>query len=300
MMKISAVINTFNEQAHIEKCLKSLNEFVDEIILVDMHSTDDTINIAKKYTKYIFEFKKLNYVEPARNFAIDKASGDWILVIDADEYLPVSLGSQLKRLSRSSNSYYRFPHKNIIFGSWMRHSGWWPDYHIRFFRKGTVNWTNEIHSIPITTGQGADLEASENNALIHNSYNSIEQFLNRLNRYTNQEVIELKQKNEKFKWENLIIKPGNEFLRRYFVWEGYKDGLHGLILATLQAVSFFIVQLKLWEQFGFQKENVQLHQSYFVIRKIWSEFNYWYHIKESAIQTGIKKYSHMLRAKIGL
>ena len=99
-IKISAVVNTRNEEKNLDACLKSLN-FVDEIVVVDMESEDKTKQIAKKYTNKVFNYDNVGYVEPARNFAINKAKGDWILIVDADERVPRSLAVKLMEIAET-------------------------------------------------------------------------------------------------------------------------------------------------------------------------------------------------------
>jgi len=134
-IKISAVINTRNESENIFDCLNSL-KFCDEIVVVDMESTDNTKEIAKQFTDKVFDHPMVGYVEPARNFAISKAIGDWILVIDADERIPKTLAIKLEEIAEKNEiDYVRIPRQNLIFGQWVRHSRWWPDFNIRFFKK---------------------------------------------------------------------------------------------------------------------------------------------------------------------
>lgn len=302
-MKISAVVNTHNEEKNITRCLSSIAPFVDEIVVVDMESHDRTRELAQKFTDKIWLYKYSGYVEPARNFALGKATGEWILIIDADEVMPVKLGRRLKSLAQQSDrSFYRIPRRNLIFGKWLRHSGWWPDYQIRFFQSGTVSWSDEIHSIPVTTGAGTDLPIDEGHALLHYHYVSMEQYLERLNRYTSQEVRQLKADGYRFVWKNVLLKPANEFLTRFFTWEGYKDGVHGLGLSLLQSFSFLVVELKVWETERF-KDYTEPHflenvgQALGAIRR---DFCYWYfrHISEQRI--GLPKLFYKLRAKIGI
>ena len=142
----------------------------------------------------------------------------------------------------------------IIFGKWIKNSRWWPDYNIRFFKKNSVSWSNEIHSIPLTQGRGLDLEEKENLAIVHYNYTSIEQYLGRLDRYTTIQAEFLIKQGYRFIWKDLIVKPLKEFLSRYFVGEGYKDGLHGLVLASFQAFSALVLFAKVWEEQGFKEE----------------------------------------------
>ena len=256
---ISVVINTLNEEKNIARVLKSV-KWADEIIVCDMHSEDKTVEIAKKLGARIFFHKREDYVELVRNFALSKASNDWILVLDPDEEIPGSLAERLREIASKMEQidYVRLPRKNLIFGRFMQASGWWPDYNIRFFRKGKVEWSDKIHRSPKTLGQGLDLPADEKYAIVHHSYETIPQFIERMDRYTNVQAGELKKEGYKFDWKDLFEKPLSEFLSRFFANNGYKDGLHGLSLSLLQAFSFMIVYLKLWESNKFNEQDIDL------------------------------------------
>ena len=261
LAKISAVINTLNEEKNIDRAIKSV-KFADEIIVCDMHSEDKTVEIAKNLGAKIFFHKKEEYVEPARNFAISKASNEWILILDADEEVPESLRERLIEISSKMKQidYVRIPRKNLIFGHFMQASMWWPDYNIRFFKKGKIKWGDKIHRPPQAFGQGLDLPADEKYALIHHNYETISQFLQRMDRYTTIQAEEFKKEGKKFDWKDLFEKPLNEFLSRFFANKGYKDGLHGLGLSFLQAFSFLVVYLKLWERNKFLEQEIDLNE----------------------------------------
>lgn len=283
---ISVVINTLNEENNLPQALSSIKGIADEIVVVDMHSDDDTVVIAKRADAKVFEHKRVGFVEPARNFAIEKATGDWILVLDADEEIPRSLSGILKSISDNPNSadYYALPRKNIIFGKWIKHSRWWPDYNIRFFKKGYVVWNEIIHSVPVTHGKGADLPVVEENAILHKNYNSVEQFLERLNRYTTYEVPILITDGYRFSWVDLIKKPVSEFVSRYFQGKGYKDGIHGLALACLQAFSELVLYLKIWQEEKFEEKSLNLTTVAKEVKSAQKEINYW--IADTQIEEG--------------
>lgn len=276
-MKISAVVNTHNEERNIKRCLDSI-KWADEIVVVDMESTDKTVALANKYGAKTLTHRYTRYVEPARNFAISKAKGDWILVLDADEEIPSSLAKTLQKLARHPGgvSFFRLPRKNIIFSKWIKHSRWWPDLIIRFFKKGAVTWSDKIHSIPLTRGEGKDLEPKEANTIVHYHYESISQYLERLNRYTDVQLQELTEEKYRFQWQDLIKKPTSEFLSRFFAGEGYKDGLHGLVLALLQAFSEFVLYLKAWEREGFRARELPLQDFIAEMNKLGKEIAYWW------------------------
>ena len=274
MDKISVVINTLNEEKNLPHALSSVKNFADEVVVVDMFSDDKTVDIAKKFEAKVFTHERTNYVEPARNFAISKASGDWILILDADEVIGKELGKRLMKIVKDPEAdFYRLPRKNIIFGKWMKYSRWWPDYNIRFFRKGKIKWSDAIHSIPETTGVGMDLPAKEIYAIKHNHYQTISQYILRMNRYTD---VQLKfVKKDDFRWEDLIIKPSQEFFSRYFDGKGYKDGLRGLALALLQSFSELVLYLKVWEARKFKDDCTDIKESVRIMKEAERDLHYW-------------------------
>ncbi len=276
-MKISVVINTLNEEKNLPKALSSVKKIADEIIVVDMYSDDATQEIAKKFGAKVYEHKRMGYVEPARNYALSKATGDWILVLDADEELTPRLAEKLIEVTAKGKiDYLAIPRQNIIFGKWMKHSRFWPDYNIRFFKNGHVAWNSTIHSVPFTTGQGTDLPAEESFALKHYHYDSIEQFVERMNRYSTHQAKNFVKENNAFSASDLITKPVNEFLSRYFHGEGYKDGIHGLALAGLQAFSEFVMYLKVWQLMDFKTKNLSTREVIGLFKKSSKDASYWY------------------------
>lgn len=289
-MSISVVIVAYNEEKNIRRCLDSV-KWADEVIVVDTESTDKTVAIAKKLGTKVFSHPYPRYVEPVRNFSITKAKGNWLLILDADEEIPASLAKTLKKLADKPQgiSFFRLPRKNIIFGKWIKYSRWWPDWNIRFFRKGAVEWSDKIHSIPLTRGEGKDLEAKESQAIVHYHYQSISQYLERVNRYTDVQLEELVDSNYKFQWPDLIKKPTSEFLSRFFAGEGYKDGLHGLVLALLQTFSEFILYLKIWEKQGFKAEELPLQDFVSEMKALGKETAYWW------TTTAIKEFKNPLK-----
>lgn len=274
---IAVVINTFNEENVIKRAITSV-KWADEIIICDMHSSDKTVEIAKRLGAKVFYHSFENYVEPARNFAISKASGKWILVLDPDEEIALELKDKLLQISKNLEQidYIRIPRKNLIFGKWMQASMWWPDYNIRFFKKDKVTWSDRIHRPPSVLGQGLDLPEEEKWAIIHHHYNSISQYLERMIRYTKIQAEELEKDGYKFEWNDLIKKPLGEFLGRFFANKGYQDGVHGLALSLLQAFSNLVVYLRLWEIDGFQSKEITLEGLSTLSKQAGKDINYWF------------------------
>ena len=276
MSKLSVVINTLNEAKTLSVAMRSVKELADEVVVVDMGSTDETVSIAKKLGAKVYVHTRLAYVEPARNFAIDKAENEWILVLDSDEEVSSTLAKKIKEVVEANiYDYVRIPRKNIIFGHFMQHTHFWPDYNVRLFRKGKVKWSNVIHTVPGVDGKGLDFEKREELALIHYHYTSVEQYVERMNRYTTVQA-ELKVKNGyKFTWRDMLVRPTNEFLSRYFGDEGYKDGVYGLALSLLQGFSELVFYLKIWQAEKFANIDLPLGEVVSEMRSRESDLHYW-------------------------
>jgi len=303
MNKISAVINTRNEDQYLDDCLQSLN-FVDEVVVVDMESTDKSREIAYKYTHNVYIHPPAECVELARNFALSKTSGNWILVVDPDETVPKTLAAKLIEIADSDLAdFVRIPRKNIIFNDWIKHSRWWPDYNIRFFKRGSVEWQETIHSVPITYGNGLTLEAEEKFSLHHNHYSSVEQYLKRSLRYSQVQASELEKEGYRFNFTDALSKPLAEFLSRFFAGEGYKDGFHGLVLSLLQAFSVFLVYLRLWqkEQFPKQSDNKFTKNWIKFVQKTFREFKFWqYTLLIQNSKSKIGRFFLKIKRKLGI
>lgn len=274
---ISAVINVRNEGEALSKCLHSIKNLVDEIIVVDMHSTDDSAKIAANAGAKVFPYRPMKFVEPARNFALSKANGKWILLLDPDEFLDKSLKKELLSITKRNDvDYVKIPRKNIIFGKWLRHSNMWPDYLVRFFKKGSVTWKKEIHSQPTVKGNGLTLLDSEKLAINHNNYTSVTQFILRAIRYSNIQADELQSADYKVKISDFILKPAQEFNSRFFSAEGYKDGVHGLVFCLLQTFAIALIYIRLWEKQGLQDKVLSKESFVSASQETTFEYSHWF------------------------
>lgn len=245
---ISTAIVIFNEAKKLSHCLKSVMDFADEIIVLDLGSTDDTEKICQKYGVRVFRHKFVSFVEQVRNYAISKTTGDWVLILDPDEELSDSLKNHLMQLIKEDKyDAINIPRKNIFFGRWVFHTNWWPDRHIRFFKKGKVRWSDRIHIYPKVDGKILNLDAKEDLAIIHHGYESINQFIGRQNRYSSVAAQNLYDEGVRFSWFNLFWKPMREFLVRFIRHLGFIDGFYGIVLTYLMMVYQLQVMIKLWE-----------------------------------------------------
>ncbi len=298
-MNLSAVVNTKNCADSLERCLQSLS-FADEIVIVDMHSDDDTVKIARQFTDKIFYHKDVGYVEPARNFAIDQAQGEWILVVDADEAIAPSLAAKIEELMADDDyESYFIPRKNIIFKRWIKGAGWWPDYQMRLFKKGKVVWQDKIHSIPKIKGSSHRLPARDDYAIIHYHYQTIQQFIERMNRYTDVEADGIKLKFEQM-MKPLLLSFHQEFLNRFFSKKAIELENHGIVLSYLQSFYQLVTQLKLWEKQGFAEgsDNTSQVQVIQYLESVLSEYRFWiadWHINHTS---GVRRMYWRIRKKL--
>jgi glycosyltransferase involved in cell wall biosynthesis len=290
-MKLSVVVSAYNEAHRIEKCLKSVS-FADEIVVIDNSSTDNTAKIAKQFGAKVYTRPNNPMLNVNKNFGFDKAIGDWILCLDADETITPELEKEIKGIisidsrlrgndegknedDRSVNGYW-IPRKNIIFGKWIQNSIWWPDYQLRLFKKGSGKFPEKhVHEMLEIEGQKEKLHEP----MVHDNYSSISQYLYKLDKiYTENEAANILQSGRKLTWIDAISFPVDDFLKTFFARKGYKDGLHGLVLSILQAFYAEIVFAKVWEKQGFEDYNNKhfLQDVYKASKKVNKEVHYWF------------------------
>ncbi len=281
MKKISAVITTFNEERKIEDCLKSVRQLADEIILVDGSSTDDTVKIAKKYTSKIYIRENNPMLNVNKNYGFMKATNEWILSLDADERVTLELAKEIKEILKSPvlslksdlNGYY-VPRRNFIFGRWIKHAGWYPDYQLRLFKRGKGRFEEKhVHEMLNVEGKTGHLKSD----ILHLNYENVSQFLKKLLLYTQNEAEQLLGSGYIFDWRDCLRMPFKEFLSRFFARKGYKDGLHGLVLSLLMAFYHLIVFTVIWEKTKFREYDSEnfLKETTEEIGKAKKEFSYW-------------------------
>ncbi len=300
-MSLSVIITTKDHGSIIERALKSV-KFADEIVVVDLESSDNTVEIVKKYTDRVFSHKNLGYVEPIRNFSISKAKGDWILIIDADEEVSSGLRKALKSIVQADNQdeipdCFYLPRQNLIFKKWIKKAGWWPDYQLRFFRKGHVEWSDQIHSVPITKGEVKEFPAQEKYSLIHHNYQTVSEFIDRFNRYSSIQAEE-REKDESLGSVDILKEFTDSFLNRMFAQKGVEEGSHGVSLSILQSTSDAVARMKVWEKQGFSQKNKDQQELLKSLSQFRKELAYWVADAQIEHSKGLKKVWWRLRRKL--
>lgn len=250
---LSVVIATKNEEQNIRACLESV-KWADEIIVVDDVSTDKTVEICKEYTEKIFINNSGLDFHKNKNLGIEKAQGEWVLSIDADEIVTPELKEEIVLATT-----FQFPdiigyyisRRNYFFKKWIKGCGWYPDYIIRLFRKGSATWPLEaIHQAP---------EIKDKNQvrfltgpLLHYSYHSFNQYFEKFNHYTSIIAAEEYKKGTRINRLNFLsfffIKPAYFILSKYLLQKGFKEGFSGFFISFSSALGVFVSYAKLWEQ----------------------------------------------------
>ena len=247
LMKLSVGIITFNEENRIGKTLDSVREIADEIIIVDSESTDRTVEIALSKGAKVFVEKWKGY-GPQKNSVLEKCKGKWILLIDADEVISTQLKEKIKTIINSENpssDVYKIKLRNIAFKREIKFGGW-DDYVIRLWKNGKVKISSrEVHEQYQTDSKIKKIKEM----IIHYTYDSIEEFLEKLNRYTSQSAKEYIKNGKNPNFIKIYSKMMFRFFRMYILQLGFMDGYEGYLLAKYSSIYTMTKYTKLREEY---------------------------------------------------
>lgn len=247
---ISVAIATFNEEKNIINCLDSVGDWVDEIIVVDGESTDNTVELIKKFSKakvIVTSNKPMFHIN--KNKAIEECASNWILFLDADEIISDSLKKEILEVINQNpveNGFY-IPRKNFFLTKFLTKGGQYPDGRIRLFRKGKGHWPCvTVHEQIEVIGKLGYLK----NDLVHIADPSFERYLMRSNRYTSLEagnILKKEKDNLVTLLKYLFIKPIFTFFLIYIRHKGFKDGFPGFVFALYSGIHWITSYIKFWE-----------------------------------------------------
>lgn len=242
MKKLSVVVITKNEEKNIRRCLESV-AWADEIVIVDNESTDRTREIAAAFDARIFTVGWNGYGN-AKRTGVDKAEGEWILSIDADEVVSEALAAEIKQAISvdDGHSGYLMPRKANFLGRWINHCGWYPDLILRLFLKSRGNFnTAMIHEKVELDGRTGRLK----NDLLHYSYPDWESYFIKFNRYTTLGAETAFERGRRAGWFDILIKPPVSFFKHYVVKRGFLDGWEGFLISFLSSTAVLVKYAKL-------------------------------------------------------
>ena len=242
--RLSAVVVTLNEEARLRACLETV-AWADEIVVVDAESQDKTVQIAREFTEHVMVRPWPGFATQ-KNFALEQASGEWLLSLDADEEVSPALRDEVLALltAGAGADGYAVPRRNVFLGQWIRHGGLYPDWQVRLFRRGRGRFLDrDVHESVAVDGSVARLGGH----LVHRSYEGVADFFDRANRYSTLAAAELVRAGARARARELVLRPLGRFLSMYAARRGFLDGRKGLLLAALYAYYVFMRTARVWE-----------------------------------------------------
>jgi glycosyltransferase involved in cell wall biosynthesis len=244
-LRISVTVITLDEAERLRACLESV-AWADEIVVVDAESRDKTPQIAREFTERVVIRPWAGFAAQ-KNFALEQATGDWVLSLDADEEVSPELRDEIQSVLAQPPTVeaYAVPRKNIFWGRWVRHGGLYPDWQVRLFRRGRARFVSRaVHESVQVEGRVARLTAP----LLHRSYRDVSEFLARADRYSTLAAEDWLRSGRRARAIDLVLRPLGRFLGMYILRLGVLDGWRGLLLATLYAYYVGMRSAKALEQ----------------------------------------------------
>jgi glycosyltransferase involved in cell wall biosynthesis len=240
---LSVIIITKNEEKNLPRCLEAV-KFADEIVVYDSGSTDRTLAIAREFGCKTISTQFAGF-GAAKQAALDAATGEWVLSIDADEEVDAELReSVLRAIASGNHEGYLLNRKSQFLGRWIMHSGWYPDRILRLFKREQARFTeSKVHERVVVEGSIGTVTGH----ILHYTDPTIAHYLGKLDRYTSYSADTMQKEGKAFHWWYLVLKPVAIWLKMYVLKLGFLDGGQGFVLAALSAFHVFCKYAKLWE-----------------------------------------------------
>lgn len=271
---LTVVVLTKNSQDYLNRYLPNL-QFADEILVIEDSLAKG--EIFEKLNARVIR-RKLDNFASQKNFALDKVGTSWVFFLDDDEEVSPSLAKEIEEAVKSKDiNGFLLPRRNMIFGRWVKGAGWYPDWQLRLFKKESGRFERLVHEKVKIEGKTANFK----NDLIHQNYENLSHYFSesKFNLYTDLAAKSLLANGYHFFWLDLVRKPVDEFLRRFFAEKGYEEGILGLVLSLLQAFKELVIYAKVWER---QKEEVAPEKLLVDLKKEFksstSKLGYWFNL----------------------
>ncbi|MXY48675.1 MAG: glycosyltransferase family 2 protein [Gemmatimonadetes bacterium] len=245
MQSLTVVVITYNEERKLRRCLDPVS-WADEIIVVDSGSTDGTVEIAESCGGRVFQRPWSGFADQ-RNFGMEQARGDWILFLDADEYVTEGLEARIRDLLRSGGDFdgYKIHRQEHFLRFPIRHGTLNPSYQPRLLKNGKGYWTGGAHAHIEINGHGEPGLIHED--LYHDSHNTLSDFIARIDQYTSVDAEERIQAGQRVGRLRLVFSPLGMAWKCYIVKRGYRDGFPGLLFSLCMGIYSFLRLVKVWQ-----------------------------------------------------
>jgi glycosyltransferase involved in cell wall biosynthesis len=246
MSKLSAYVIAYNDEPNIRACLESVS-WADELIVVDSNSTDATAKISQEFTDKVFQHEFTGFGQ-LRNEAVAHATHDWVFSLDTDERATPELREEIRKLldrGPEADAYF-VPRRNFFLGRWIRHCGFYPDFRQpQLFRKDHMRYRNDlVHERYEMDGRVGYLKAH----VLQYPFRDIDHYLAKMDRYSDLMARRMVEQGRRFRTHQLVTHPVFTFFKMYWLRQGFRDGMPGLILSGLYAYYTFVKYAKLWER----------------------------------------------------
>ncbi|MGB8339831.1 MAG: glycosyltransferase family 2 protein [Burkholderiales bacterium] len=242
-MPLSVIIITKNEAASMHRCIESV-KWSDEIIVVDSGSTDDTVNICRHLGAKVSVTPDWPGFGPQKNRALDLATHDWVLSLDADEWVPPELRDEILAALKNPNTVtaYRMPRLSSFCGTYLKHGGWWPDHIVRLFRRDQARFSDDlVHERVLVNGETATLK----HHLMHDSMRDLDHVLSKMNAYSSAGAHMMQANGRRASLTTALVRGSWAFFRAYVLRAGFLDGRAGFIQAVAHGENTYYRYLKL-------------------------------------------------------
>ncbi|GAB4314504.1 MAG: glycosyltransferase family 2 protein [Candidatus Sumerlaeia bacterium] len=243
--KLTVIVPTFNEERNIRACLESVR-WADEVIVVDSFSTDRTVSIARGLADRVLQHEYVNSAAQ-KNWAIPQAAHPWVMIVDADERVTPALRDEILGVlaDPAGRCGFRIHRQNHFMGRPVRFCGWQRDDVLRLFRRDCGRYQQRaVHADVLVDGPVGRLR----NKLFHNTFDSFDQYMKKFDRYTSWAAQDRARTTRRVGAVHLLLRPLARFVRQYVLYQGFRDGLTGLVICQLAAFSVFMKYARLWEK----------------------------------------------------
>lgn len=246
MQALSVVIITKNEEQKLSRCLLSVKEVADEILVVDSYSTDATKEVAQKFNARFIQHPFEGHIQQ-KNYALQQATHPWVLSLDADEALDDTLRTEVRKVKENPHfQAYQIDRLNNYCGKWIRHGTWYPDRRIRLVNKNFATWGGRNPHDKLIPSPEASIGNLKGN-ILHYTISNLEEHIKQINYFSSLAAQSKFEAGVKYHWWQLAFNPPLRFLKEYIFKAGFMDGYAGFQIAKLSAYAGFLRYAKLRE-----------------------------------------------------